>query len=431
MAPSVNGHGAAFMTSTSTSAGTGVTVKVNGSSDETGAALATANESASPSCNDGTDSSGNDVAGASDIVRDGNSEAHVQSRVGSSRMEVVNRIVQSHNAIVARGREHGRDAGDDRDDWEMTAQDFNLQFADFQYNYNTSSTQFPGDDVIAVGNGIGDDVHDEAQSLTDTGTDVSIRQGSVLGSEGGSRNERVPILPSSGGQHTSTLVVHYYQDDMSLPLRRRQNGAEICNRPDHAQRRNTSHAGPVYPLPAIKKKKKQALYFDEGMQWCQSIVNIAPHVHVGDHAHQDESCGCSVIGSCYDEFGELRASCQHHSKTMLATVHYYLLGKCQEMQGHISTMSDDIQHLHFSLAHVYYRDALQALEGDDDCAAESDLDMALCLLVQSQGDDAVEDMCLHLHGSSDVSTETIPCRLSALSGRVSNCSGHERMCKEA
>jgi hypothetical protein len=82
MTPSVDGHDAAFMTSTSTSAGTGVTVKVNGSSEETGSALATANESASPSCNDGKDSSGNDVAGASDI-RDGNSEARVQSRVGN------------------------------------------------------------------------------------------------------------------------------------------------------------------------------------------------------------------------------------------------------------------------------------------------------------------------------------------------------------
>jgi tetratricopeptide (TPR) repeat protein len=429
MAPSVDGHGAAFMTSTITSAGTGATVKVNGSIEETGSALATANESASPSGNDGKDSSGNDVAGASDIT-DGNTEAHVQSRVGkdpwaprglfrgmnnhpgcgavakqtntstsaagslaklngtdtptttttseadSSRMEFVNRIVQAHNAIVARGRERGRDAYDDRDDWEMTAQDFNLQFADFQYNYNSSSTQSPDDDVLAVGNGIGEDVHDETQPLTGTGTDVSIRQGSILGPEESSRNERVSILPSSGGQHTSTLAVHYYQDDLSLPLRRRQNGAEILHRPDHAQRRTISPTGPVSPLSAIKKKK-QALYFDEGMQWCQSIANIAPHVHVDDHAHQDESCGCSVIGSCYDEFGKLRTSCQHHSKMMLATFHYNL-GKCQEMQGQISTMSDDIQHLHFTSAHAYYRDALQALEGDDDCAAESDGGMALC-----------------------------------------------------
>jgi hypothetical protein len=110
----------------------------------------------------------------------------------SSRMEFVNRIVQAHNALVARGREHGRDACDDRDDWEMTKQDFNLQFSDFQYNYNTASTQFSGDDVIAVGNDIGDDVHDEAQSLTDTGTDVSIRQGSVLGSEGAAGMKEFP-----------------------------------------------------------------------------------------------------------------------------------------------------------------------------------------------------------------------------------------------
>jgi tetratricopeptide (TPR) repeat protein len=62
---------------------------------------------------------------------------------------------------------------------------------------------------------------------------------------------------------------------------------------------------------------------------------------------------------------------------MLATAHYYL-DKCQEMQGQSTTMSDDIQHLHFTLAGVYYRDTMKALEGDDDCAAESDVDMALC-----------------------------------------------------
>jgi tetratricopeptide (TPR) repeat protein len=391
-------------------------VNVNGSSDKTGAAMVTAN-----------DSSGNDFAGASDIT-DGNSEARVQSRVGkdpwaprglfrgmnnhpgsgavakqtnstsgagslvklngtdtptntttsladSSRMEFVNRIVQAHNAIVARERESERDTCDDRDDWEIMAHDFNLQLADFQYNYNSASSQSPDDDVLAVGNFVGDDGHDEAQSLTDTSVSVAIRLGSVLGPVESSRNERVPILSNSGERRTSTLLVHYYKDDLSLPLLRRPNGAEIPYRPDHAQRRNTSSAGPVPPLPAIKKKKKQALYFDEGMQGFQSIVNIAPHVH--DHAHQDESYGGSVIISCYDEFGKLRASCQDHSKMMLATFQYNL-GKCQEMQGQISTMSDDIPHLHFTMAQAYYRDALQALEVGDDCAADSDGGVTKC-----------------------------------------------------
>jgi tetratricopeptide (TPR) repeat protein len=279
------------------------------------------------------------------LTSDSSSAGMTSSSECCPRLDAVNR----HNAIVKREMQHGHC------NYKKAGQDIMKQLADFQFK----SPFLLGDGEPSASTDHEKRTHDSHSVFGVVNLDMGLA---------GTPEDDIVFVATAGILHSTTSTpapnVNYHgrqtilsrqQDDTSRPWANSsgQSAQRRISCPGAIEGTSSSRANgkhefgsAVSPL-ALSEKWQPVPNFDEGMQWCKSLIKAPAHVHCADSSYSQD---CTSGRSCYAENGKLRSACDEHETISLATF-LYNLGKCEEMQGH------------FDIAMKYNDEALQALEG--------------------------------------------------------------------
>jgi tetratricopeptide (TPR) repeat protein len=279
------------------------------------------------------------------LTSDSSSAGMPSSSKCCPRLNVVNR----HNAIVKREMQYGHC------NYKKAGQDIMKQLADFQFK----SPFLLGDDEPSVSTD-----HEERAHCTHgshsvfgvanshIGLAVTPEDDIVLVATAGILHHTTSIPAPNANYHGRQTILSRHQDESSRPWAnlsgqssQRRNSCPGAIERTRSSRANGKHefGSAVSPL-ALPEKWHPVPNFDEGMQWCKSLIQVPAHAKSASSSYSQGG------SSCYAENCKLRLACDEHETISLATF-LYNLGKCEEMQGH------------FDIAMKYNDEALQALGG--------------------------------------------------------------------